>query len=583
MNEDPLNEVEQLSQRLDARLRALERRVDQLERRQERSSSPRNPSLAHALEPSAEPTIPSLPGTGGTLPILGRAVLGIAGAYLLRAMAQLASPLHFAVLALAIVYAMSWLALAGRVRHASWFARPTYALTSALILIPMLWEMTLRFQMFSPVTSACVLGAFALEGLVLTWRCYSATVLWLAYSASLAGSIALMFAAHRVMPFGWVVLGVALASEIAQCMGHRLRGRLLSAIAIDLIISFLIYVYSMPENARPAYPDASIPLLVALASIPFFLYLGSYSIQTLSNTRTITVFEMAQIVLTFFFACYGSMVLSSGRYKVAIGAICIALAAAGYGIAPWRLGDQNHPRNLRAYTTASTAWMLLGCSLALPHAWLAPVLGLAAFIVTLVGGCRSEPILLAQGGALLLAASFFSGLLEFCLHALSGTHPLAPPWIILLVLAFAMLAYAAGARSPQGQTEVAIAQLASASLISATAASFATFFIETAIAHRGGLKLLYTGGLLEFLQTLMLCALSLCLAAIGPRWNKNILTWLAYTTLVMTAAKILLEDALHGHLVFIAASFILYAATLMLLPRLSRPRRKGPALISKLL
>ena len=128
-----------------------------------------------------------------------------------------------------------------------------------------------------------------------------------------------------------------------------------------------------------------------------------------------------------------------------------------------------------------------------------------------------------------------------------------------------------------------MAQLVSASLISATAASFATFFIEAAIAHGGGLELLYTGGLLEFLQTLILCALSLCLAAIGPRWNKNILTWLAYTTLVMTAAKILLEDALHGHLVLIAASFILYAATLMLLPRLASPRRKGPALTSKLL
>ncbi len=508
MNEDPFKTIEQLSERLDARLHALEMRVAHLERREASSSSTQS-SRSDVQEDVAASAVPSLPSAGGTFPILGRAVLGIAGAYLLRALAQVASPLHIATLALAIIYAMSWLVLAARVRNAAWFARPTYALTSALILIPMLWEMTLRFQMLTPAMSAGVLGAFALEGLVLTWRRYSATVLWLAYSASIAGAIALMFATHQVTPFGWVTLGVALVSEIAQCTGHMLRGRFLAAIAIDLIVSFLIYVYSMPENARPAYPGASTPILVALASIPFFLYLASYSFQVLSKTRTITVFEMAQIVLTFFFASHGSMALSSGRYQIAIGAVCIALSAAGYGIAPWRFGNQHHMLNLRAYTTASTAWMLLGCSLALPHAWLAPALGLAAFIVTFVGDRRSEPILLAQGGAYLLAASFFSGLLEFCLDSLSGTQPLAPSWIILFVLACALLAYAAGVRSPQEQAEVEIAQLVSAALISATAASFAVFFIRTAILHTGAFQLLYSGGLLEFLQTLILCSLSL--------------------------------------------------------------------------
>jgi hypothetical protein len=52
----------------------------------------------------------------------------------------------------------------------------------------------------------------------------------------------------------------------------------------------------------------------------------------------------------------------------------------------------------------------------------------------------------------------------------------------------------------------------------------------------------------------------------------------AYVTLALAAAKILLEDVRRGHLVVIAASFVLYAATLILLPRLAGHGREEPAL-----
>ena len=79
-------------------------------------------------------------------------------------------------------------------------------------------------------------------------------------------------------------------------------------------------------------------------------------------------------------------------------------------------------------------------------------------------------------------------------------------------------------------------------------------------------------GLLEFLQTLILCAAALGLAASGSRGRRQELIWLAYTTVVLTAAKILLEDVRHGHLVAIAASFFLYAGTLILIAATGRPQ-----------
>ena len=82
-------------------------------------------------------------------------------------------------------------------------------------------------------------------------------------------------------------------------------------------------------------------------------------------------------------------------------------------------------------------------------------------------------------------------------------------------------------------------------------------------------------GLLDFLQTLTLCA-----SGAGPsdRWmsraRRQELVWLSYGALVVTAAKILREDVRHGNLIVIAASFVLYAATLIVLPRLATYRSR---------
>ena len=83
---------------------------------------------------------------GGIFSVLGRAMLGMAGAYLLRAVAEASLLPRPAVAAIAIVYAILWLVWAARVPAGAWFASITYACTSALILAPMLWELTLRFK-----------------------------------------------------------------------------------------------------------------------------------------------------------------------------------------------------------------------------------------------------------------------------------------------------------------------------------------------------------------------------------------------------------------------------------------------------
>ena len=76
-------------------------------------------------------------------------MLGIAGAYVLRAVAESGSFPKLVVVALALAYAATWMVWASRVPVGAPFASTAYAATSALILVPMLAELTLRFQVLS--------------------------------------------------------------------------------------------------------------------------------------------------------------------------------------------------------------------------------------------------------------------------------------------------------------------------------------------------------------------------------------------------------------------------------------------------
>ena len=74
----------------------------------------------------------------GVFPVMGRAMFGIAGAYVLRAVAESATIPRQAIAAIAIAYAVAWLVWAARAKEIARSARAIYAGTSSLILAPML-------------------------------------------------------------------------------------------------------------------------------------------------------------------------------------------------------------------------------------------------------------------------------------------------------------------------------------------------------------------------------------------------------------------------------------------------------------
>ena len=160
---------------LTARIEKLENRVWALEHCSEKAASAASEAAAvaalatvAALEPSEDAF--SFAPEGGGFTVLGKAMLGIAGAYLLRAVAESGSVPKLAVIVLALAYAGMWLGWAARVPATARFASTVYAGTAAAILAPMLWELTLRFDVLPSWASGGVLGAYALSGYALAWK-----------------------------------------------------------------------------------------------------------------------------------------------------------------------------------------------------------------------------------------------------------------------------------------------------------------------------------------------------------------------------------------------------------------------------
>jgi len=556
--------------RLAARLQALERRVEALEH-------PSQPSVAVAtLEPMpsrAAQTGESLPSAlaGGAFPVVGKALLGIAGAYLLRAVAESTSLPKLGVAAVAIAYAVFWLVWATRAAAGAWFASAIYACTSALILAPMLWELTLRFNVLPAAATAGVLGAFVCAASALAWKRNLASVVWVANVAAAPLALALSIATHTLVPFIAALLAMVLIGEYAAARGRGLGVRLLVAAAADVAVWALIFIYSSPQSTRADYPPQGMAALLAPGFALFLIYGVSVAVKTALLRQRATAFETVETMITFLLAASSLLSFEPRGGASALGVFCLLLSAAGYA-AVFAVFDRiPERRNYRVFAAWSAALFLSGCVLCLPPLWMAASLDAAAVAAAFLGARLSRPALEFHGLVYLLAASIASGLLQYAFRALAGTLPGAPGMSVCLTSACAVFCYAAG---KTGQPKRWAAQI--------LPVVFATLAVGAgaAMVVRGLMGLLALSmnpapHHLAFIRTLTLCAAALALAFSGAHWRRMELTWIGYATLGLVAVKLVFEDLRRGHLEFIAASIFLFAVTLIAVPRIARMGQKA--------
>ncbi len=566
-------DVEQLSERV----RDLERRVSALEG-ETASASPAPPTPApatpdsFALRRSRPPEtwrgFPASNASAGVLPVFGKAVLGIAGAYLLRAVAESGTLPKLALLVVAIVYAGLWLVWAVRTHANNEFASVTYAITAAVILSPLLWESTVSFQVLSPVFTAAVLVAFVVLALALAWRQNLQVIPWIATLAAVATALALIIATRDLVPFTVGLLAIATATEVTVCLGRRLTVRAVPAIAADFAVWLLVYLMTSPEGVPSEYRPIGAPVITALCLALLAIYGGSIGLRSFGLRHQLTIFEIGQGVVAFVLATFGTLRASPGS-AAALGGFLLLAAAVCYWGALSRFTVDVQARNRRVCATYAVALLLAGNLLLFPVRLQVPFLSLAAVTAAFLYVRTNKLSLGIHVSIYLLAAAIFSGLLNLAGNALAGSVPSGLDASTWVVTASAVLCCAIGWRVSFDQWKPRLLWVVPCVLVAGVAAALAVM-VGVRLGSGSGML---NASRLSVVRTLVTCSVALFLGFGGSRLKHSELLWAAYLAIAFGTLKLLFEDLRFGNATSLVASLLFYGLVLILIPRLTRSGR----------
>ena len=558
-----MDDLPEVIEQLSSRVNALEKRVAKLE------------DDALAGEPASSVSVPSAPPVAtpvaaatftGTFPVLGRALLGIAGAYVLRALTAGDILPRQIIAAAGILYALAWLLAAARAVPRNRIAGALYAATSALILAPMLWEMCLRFQVISAPFAAAVLALYVAAATGIAIGNQHSSAFSFAYAGGALTAVALSIGTHAMMPFTAILLAMLLVCEIAQLRSHPLAVRALIVLTTDFAAWTLLFIYRAPAGTRSDYPALSIFSVLGISCLPFFISVPGIVVRALRFHQDMTMLDIVQGVLSFVLAALALAWLLPGNGQTLLSFICLVFGLVCYAATLGPLRHSTHPLNFMVCAVWSAALLLSGVFLAFGPSVGAVAIGVAALAGILLGDrlhCMTAEF---HGVLYLVIAAVVSGQLIYVRHALIGQMGHAPNWSILVVSMVAMAAYVLGDERPgepwQSQVlHLALALLASAALAALVVrglVALTTLVVEPAEFH------------IAFLRTLTLCAVALLLAFAASHWHRLELKRVAYTALAFVAAKLLFEDLRQGRMDFIAGSIFMVALTLIAVPRLAQ-------------
>ncbi len=575
-------------QQLSEQVRELERRVALLEGQQAEAAAAAPALTIPVVLPSAStPAIPGLavqrprtPATGqGSSPVetparamsvIGKAVLGIAGAYLLRAIAESGAVPKLPVLIVAIGYAGLWLVWAVRTHAANHLASVTYGITAALILSPLLWESTVRFQVLAPSFTAGILVAFVVLALALSWRHSLEVIPWIATLASVITAWALIIGTHDLATFTCGLLAIAIATEAAACMGDRISLRAVPTIAADMAVLLLAELMTSPEGAPFDYPLVAPVTIIALSLALLAIYGGSIGIRSFGLRQRLTIFEIIQEAAAFALATFGTLRASHGAAAPSLGVLFLVLAAVCYWGTLSRFAEETHVRNRRVSANWAAALLLAGSFLLFSAHRLSMSLQVLFLCAAAVGAvflyARTRKLSLGMHASFYLAAATaVSPLPIYVGNALAGTVPPAPDWVVWIVAGSSLLSYAVGSHVTEDHRR-RLLWVVPAGLAGFTVAALAL----GAVAWLAESRVELSASRLSVIRTLIICGLALALGSLGSRWKRIELGWIAYAAVGFGTLKLLFEDLRYGNPASLVLSLLFYGSVLILLPGLMR-------------
>lgn len=563
-----------------ARLEHVSRSVEELRRRVaalEMGRAPARTQQASIVEtipvaraaPEGSEAVAALEEAGNLVPLLGRGLLGLAGAYLLRALTEggvlpgVLGPI------IGIAYAALWLLLASRKTAEKPLYSVVHGVTASLIMAPMLYEMTTRFHLISVRAASVAIVFFAAFGLAVAWRKNSSALAWIVTLASLAIATALFSEMHDLPAWVVTVLSIAAAVEVCACRDHWLSLRWIVAMAADLTVVMLTFIASRGAAPEQVVQGPALGLTLTLQFSLLIVYLASTIDRTLLRHLQVSRFEVGQAVVAFCVSIGGALSLTGLNTGSAygVGVFCLAGGAACYLVSfAFLEGTGKHDRNFYTYSTFALLLATIGFRVVLSSTGLVGAWSLLA-VSTLVAGFLTDRDTLRLHSLIYIAQAVESSHLiqqstARVIHSGSSATPDATTGYFVASIA-ALLCYAASAalvRRHRAHWVDPVGEFLSAALVCWGATGLVAGWLSSHV----------TG--VSSVRTALLTALALGAGWAGRRFERRELVLLAYPLMALAGVKLIAEDFQEGRSLIFVFSLLLFGAGLMVLPRLLRKR-----------
>lgn len=575
-NQRRLDKLEASVARLTDALRAVEARVSALEgaARADRAVPSAGSAAAEVALVGGAPESLTLPGF---LSFLGRSLLVLGGAFLVRALTDSGTLPRPAGVALGLAYALAWVVSADRaavrgLRLSAGF----HGLTAMLIAYPLIWEAATRFGALpAPSAATAVAGVTGLF-LALAWRRDLPALAWAATLAALATALALLVATYAIQSLAAVALGLGLATVWLGYDRGWLGPRWPAAVAADLVVLAMTDLVAREGGPPEAYRDLSRPVALAIALALPILYLASFALRTLVRRREVAAFEALQAGAALLVGLGGAVGVarSAGTGEGTLGAAALALGAGCYAVSFVFVGrPSGQARNLAFYSSLALALTLWGSSIVGGHDLLAPLACVLAVVAAGLAARFERVTLRAHSAVYVAAAAGASGLAPATWDALVAPasrpwHPLTPSALPAFAAALACYTIMVVTRKPEGEPWQARLPAAAAGLISVCGLGALGVLSLVSLTATGGAVPDPGGVAVARTAVVALAALAIAagrsLAAFGP------LAWLPYPLLLCGGLKLLVEDLRYGRPATLFPAFVLYGIALIVAPRLSK-------------
>jgi hypothetical protein len=517
--DDPVSGLEKQVADLARSLRSVEARVAALEGA---TATPLPLQVAAPVPPAGQASVPSTatePAVTSIVALAGRCLFVLAGAFLVRALTDSGAFPRGAGVALGLAYALIWLVLSDRAGRAGSDAAATgWGVTALVIACPLVWEASTRFGVLRPTAAAALLLAVAAAALGASVHRNLHVLAWVAVLSVLPTACLLLFTTHALVTFGTLLVVLAAGAWAASIRRGWAGLPWLPAVVADLVVLEAVWIVARPEGLPETYAGLSRGAVLALALALFAVSLAGTVRPVFGRVEKPDAFEAIQLGAALFLTVFAVSRLTP-------------LA----GLPP------------------SLVWGVAGFAAAVAPA-------------RIVGSMAP-----AYGAVLLLTAAVASGLAGFARHAFLGspvTGMPAPDSLVVLALSAVAAALLtarirAGAGGPSARG--AMFALACVSIIGAGA--LAVLGLALVVAPDG------EPGRTAAVRGAVLAAASVLLASLRRLLTLAPLARLTYPVLAVAGLKLLIDDLPHGRPSTLVATFVLYGAALIIVPRILRAAR----------